>query len=361
MPHPHLQLFSTADESAWRTELPASRSVFGSLEFVRLAEKHNGFAGRLLVLEIGKDRIVYPFFLRPLNVLPFGHPTGSWDTSTPEFTGPFGLTNSSAVCFLREKNELFQKLGAVSEFIHLHPFAVDSALLQADGARLNRELIWVDVTLSNDELWRDHFSYACRKNIRRAQSEAVRVFTATELGDLREFHRIYCSTMDRTQALSSYYFPFDYFKYIFEEMSQSSRFVLAEHQGNVIGAILYLHDKDNAYSYLGGADYTFQNLRPSNAIVYDMISWSRSAGKKALILGGGYKPDDGIVRFKSSFSQLRVPFYTYRQIHMRELYSELEQSWCRHVGPASVPNGFFPSYRAAVPVSEASEEVCVAS
>lgn len=361
MSHPHLQLLSTADESRWQAVLPAGRSVFGSVEFVRLAEKHNGFAGRLMVVQAGHHQVAYPFFIRPLHVLPFRHSSGSWDTTTPDFTGPFGLTSQVVNEFLAAKKNLFREIGAVSEFGHLHPFTIDATLLKEDGAILNRELVWVDSSLSDDDLWREHFSYACRKNIKRAQSESVSVFAASNLGDIREFHRIYCHTMDRAQALSTYYFPLDYFEYIFEHMPHSSRFVLAEHRGNIIGAILYLHDHEHVYSYLGGADYSFQQLRPSNAIVYNTIEWTRAKGKKALVLGGGYRDDDGIFRFKASFSRHRAPFYTYRHVHLPELYSELERNWCQHAGVTALPDGFFPSYRAAIPVRTPSEQVCIAS
>lgn len=354
------QLFSTSDESAWESILPAQRSAFGCLAFARLAEKHHGFTSRLFVVSTDEGEVAYPFFERPLDSLPFTPLAGMWDTATPEFTGPFGLTPQNAKQFLDQKNSTFREIGAVSEFIHLHPFAVDPQLLEGDGGSFNRELIWVDIGLSNEELYEKHFSHACRKNIRRAQAESVQVVPASGREDIREFHRIYCQTMDRNQALSSYYFPVEYFFYIFENLTESSRFALAERKGNIIGAILYLHDQDNVYSYLGGADYAFQNLRPSNAIVYDTICWARSAGKKRLILGAGYRPDDGIFRFKASFSQSRVAFHTYRYIHQPELYQQLTAAWSLHASGGTPPKGYFPAYRAACPAREASEKVCLA-
>jgi hypothetical protein len=96
-------------------------------------------------------------------------------------------------------------------------------------------------------------------------------------------------------------------------------------------------------------------------MVYDIIRWGAMHGKKRLILGGGYRPDDGIFRFKSSFSRNVARFSTYRRIHLPGDYSALEEQWCEHYHQDAIATEYFPSYRSipaeasvAVPVSEGS-------
>ena len=354
-------LYNTHDEAQWRQEFPAERSVFGSVEFAQLAERHCSITARLFVMGIGIDRITYPFYLRPINGLPFDCSGKHCDTVTPEYSGPFGIKSSSAGEFSQLVHESFRDLGVIAEFMHLNPWQVDAALLQDGETSFNREVVWVDVSLSHDNLWTNHFTHACRKNIKRSQSEKLRIFEASCVGDIREFNRIYCDTMDRNQALSSYYFPLEYFVSIFENFGAHSRFVLAEQKGTVIAATLYLHDRENVFSYLGGADYGFQHTRPSNAIVYDTIDWARRLGKKRLVLGGGYRPDDGIFKFKSSFSNLRTPFYVHRRIHLPDQYRDLEEKWCEHFNSTVDRAAYFPSYRSVSPMKEEDELVCDAS
>jgi lipid II:glycine glycyltransferase (peptidoglycan interpeptide bridge formation enzyme) len=166
---------------------------------------------------------------------------------------------------------------------------------------------------------------------------------------VRELHRIYTLTMDRQGASEHHYFPYEYFAAIQERLRRNSRILLAEHDGRVVAATLYLHDGADAYSYLGGADHDAQRVRPTNAIVDEMIRWARAQGKQRLILGGGYSPGDGIFRFKSSFSPLRATFEVYRRVHIPEAYAALVEAWRGRHGGAATDRGFFPPYRASGP------------
>ena len=346
----HHRLIGTSEEDTWRKLLPAGKCVFGSIEFARLQEQHQGRQAKLFMFQHGASRVVYPLLLRPLSELPFvsGATAVKWDSTTPEFTGPFGLERLSAVDFTNAVHRVWSELGVVTEFMHLNPWSEAEQLLPEEAIQYNRDVIWIDTTLSQDELWVQHFSHACRKNLKRAEREGVRVYEASNLDDIREFHRIYRDTMDRNQALSAYYFPLEYFTSIFQTMPQNSRFVMAEHESRIIAATLYLHDEVNMYSYLGGADYEHQAVRPTNAIVCETINWARSRGKKRLVLGGGYQPDDGIFRFKAGFSQLRAAFYTYQQIHLPDQYDVLRDDWHRQQAAASESTPYFPIYRAPV-------------
>ncbi len=138
-----------------------------------------------------------------------------------------------------------------------------------------------------------------------------------------------------------------YFQAIFEEMPSGARFALAEHDGRVIAATLYLHDSDDVYSYLGGADHEHQQLRPTNAVVHDTIRWAREQGKRRLILGGGYRPGDGIFRFKASFSPQRAELELARRVHLPDDLERLTEAWREHNGPGADPGDYFPAYRSA--------------
>jgi hypothetical protein len=341
------RILGVRDRDEWNRVLPAYRSIFGSRTFMSIAAAHNRYEPQLLVVEDCGGVVAYPYFLRPTNTLEFAPDIAAFDSMTPEFTGPIVTGFASADLRRSFKTAIeaeVQKHCIVSEFGHLHPWADHDGLLDMSLTTHDREIVWIDVTLGKDVLWREHFSHACRKNINRSQRENVRVFEAETEDHIREFHRIYLHTMDRNNARSSYYFGLDYFLSIFRELRSNARFILAEHRGRIIASVLYLHDANNVYSYLGGADADSQEARPSNAVIFDTIKWAREYGKKRFILGGGYRPDDGIFRFKSSFSRNLVKFYTYRRIHIPETYAELERLWKERYGSVSVSR-HFPPYR----------------
>jgi hypothetical protein len=344
---------STSDPELWRSYLPASRSVFGSLGYARICEAFRSCSPRLYVLERGNAVVCYPLTLRALAELPFRVETlAKWDSATPDFTGPllFGDDSEIASVFLKQRDARFHNEGIVAEFAHVHPWSQAQQMLGA-GCIYNRDLVWVDVTLDPEELWRNHFDHSCRKNIKRAEKEGVRVFTASEDAHLREFYRIYRLTMEKNNALPGYYFSLEFCRAFQDELPDNARFVMAEYNGHIVAGTLYLHDQNDVFAFLGGADPDFQHVRPTNAVVWETIRWAHRAGKQRLILGGGYRPDDGIFRFKATFSRLRQPFYIYKQIHLRPEYEQFELRCRQHHGLNGEPIGYFPAYR-YVPAGE---------
>jgi hypothetical protein len=351
----NFQILTTADDTGWRAALPAAVTVFGSLEFARIVEKYTDLAARLCVIDSEGFRVAYPFFLRSVTRLPFAIDSSRdvFDTVTPEYTGPMAeapLPADLEKGFTAALDQMFRAEGVVAEFAHIHPWNGQTKLLHTEGIEFNRDIVYVDVTLSEERLWKESFSHACRKNINRASQKRVRIFTASEPTHIAQFHRIYEQTMVRTGALQKYFFPVEYFLDFFNQMPGHSRFTLAEYDGQIVAATLYLHDQANVYSYLGGADHAFQDVRPTNAVVYDTICWARSSAKERLILGGGYRPDDGIFRFKSSFSPLRAQFQVYKHVHLKETYGRLCGAWADYYAAATSTTGFFPAYRATPPL-----------
>jgi serine/alanine adding enzyme len=348
-------VITTGDPGLWNSFLPSHRNVYGGVEFSSIVEQHLDYSARLFVFNEREAVVVYPLFLRPVSKLPFADETWVrvWDSLTPEFTGPlaWGSVTQDTVNGFRESfAEYCRQEQIVAEFARLYPWSSFADLLDKEGVFMDREIIYVNLTLPEESIWRDSFTAACRKNINRARKENVRVYQAGTLEDVREFYRIYIQTMNRRQALANYYFPLSYFTAFFQLMPDRAAFFLAESEHQVIAATLYLHDDNDVYSYLGGADHTFQHMRPTNAIVYEAIRWAQRQGKKRLILGGGYHPDDGIFHFKASFSPLRSRFHVYKHIHLPDKYAALCSAWADHN-----MRGYFPKYRIP-PVATNSRE-----
>lgn len=344
-------LLSIDSEKEWRLALPITRSVFGSFEYARITQTYKGDIAKLFVVQSGRTVVTYPLFLRSLGRLPFVEDKqADWqDSYTPEYTGPSfkGIeVNLNAFDIKNRFHEMCINEQIVAEFAHLHPWTIQSKLLDLASITVDREIVYVDLTLDMNQLWKESFTRACRKNINRSKREDVRVFPASTPDHVHSFYKLYVHTMDRNAALERYYFPLEYFMSFYEMMPDNARFVLSEYQDQIVAGTLYLHDNENIYSFLGGADQAFQYVRPSNAVIYDTIQWGQEQGKLRLVLGGGYKPDDGIFRFKSSFSPNRAQFHVYKKIHLPNEYDQLCSAWSDHFGVGLDDIGFFPIYRA---------------
>jgi len=341
------KFLTTSDAEQWRRHLPARRSVFGSVEYAQLCERVTGICGRLVVMSSEDATISYPMLLRPVSELPFAADIRDrWDATTPDYTGPFYEGNDSALAsgFSTHYNAFARDNGIIAGFAHLHPWSSHRHLL-AEGCSYNRDIVWVDVTISPDVIFPNSLEHSCRKNVNKAEREGVRITTESCDDAIAEFHRIYTGTMQREQAFGRYFFSIDFFKMIRDTMPDNARFVCAWHKGRMIAATLYLHDDNNVYSFLGGADAEFNHLRPTNLVIWKTILWAHESGKSRLILGGGFKPNDGIFRFKATFSPLRQPFYIFKSIHMNQEYALLEERFRNYYSHPETDDAYFPGYR----------------
>jgi hypothetical protein len=352
-------VLTTADADRWRQILPADACVMGSLEYVRIIEQQNGFSARLFVLETGQSTVVYPFFVRPVEDLPFaaGNDQNLQDTFTPEYTGPLYIRSGSpgdpeAKKFADTFANYCRSHGIVAEFAHLSPWHDSGGLLDPTCVMVNREIVHVDLTLGEEDLWTRSLTSDARRQTRQAQKAGVEVRWASSLDDVRAFHRLHAGTMDRRQAKESYRIPLEYFVAIFESMPEHAFIALAEYQGHVVAGGLYFYGGTDVYWHLSAVDLEFSRLRPVNKYVWDTMLWAVGAGKKRMLLGGGYRPDDGVFRFKAGFSPLRTQFCIYRRVHDEHAYQSLLKAWSAYYGMSPSQAGFFPAYRSIPDESE---------
>ncbi len=351
-----VQVLSTNDIGAWHSLLPARRSVFGSVEYATVMQQQLGCKGCLFVCSKDEELIVSPLLLRPVSKLPFApnRQEERWDAVSPEYTGPIALrvaSHTAAREFQKCFAEFCTRERIITLFTHLHPWNWSPGLLEMDHVFLDREIVYVNLTLSEDQIWQECLTKICRKNVKKAHRETVRVFQAETSGDVREFHRVYLETIKRKQLSANYYYSPEYFMEFFQTMPEASRFTLAEYNGQIVAGQLCLYDDIDAYAYRGGMDYTFQSVCPVNALYYEAILWAKSQGKKRLVLGGGVRPNDGIFRFKADFSPLRANFYVYKQVYNSDKYDALCRDWSAYYGCSINVESYFPVYR-SMPVNQ---------
>ena len=344
---------TTAEEEEWRRGLPADFRAGACVEYVRIEESQRGTPARLFVVDFdGRPVVAYPYFLRPVDTLPFaaGVDSGLYDTCTPDYVGPVWLDRELApenapFSFPELFDDHCRDQGIIAEFAHLDPW-ISSALIEPACVSPNREIAWVDLTWSEEEIWLKSLSSDARRQTKQGHRAGVKSRRAATPDDVKEFHRLYHLTMDRHQAADRYRFPLEYFMAFLENMSGNSFFVLAEYQGRVVAGGLFLNDDDTIRWHLSAADRAWSRVRPVNVYLYDTIRDSLGKGWRRMVLGGAYQDGDGVFRFKSNFTRLRADFNTYERLHDVAAHDRLMQSWRRHFGVSSSPERYFPAYRA---------------
>jgi hypothetical protein len=296
--------------------------------------------------------ILYPFLLRPLAAEPWApEGTEGYDLSTPYgYGGPFawGLREGDAERFWSAFDSWATEIGVATSFARLSLFPEHLVPWNGDvvsgGPNVVRQ-----VRLTNGELWNDYRQEA-RKYITRARECGVRIEFDPAGKHLSEFLAVYNATMARRNATSQYYFPRSFFEAFLHSLAGHFTFVHAVVNRQILSSEILLFSQDHAYSFLGGTMPEAFPLGANYLIKDESFKYCRDLGIGAVVLGGGYQPNDGILRYKRHFGASgERPFLLARKTYDADAADRLlearrrwENSRGREWAPAQ---GYFPAYR----------------
>lgn len=191
-----------------------------------------------------------------------------------------------------------------------------------------------------DEMWMD-FKQKVRKNVKKANSFNLSCIFENSGEYLEDFLRIYYSTMNRTDAEDEYYFSKRFYEDL-NEMKDNVMYFHAVYEGKIVSTELVIYGAENCYSYLGGTDREYFDVRPNDYLKYEIIKWAKEKGLRNFVLGGGYGADDGIFQYKLALAPHgEHEFYIGRKIFDRDAYEALVN--LRET--ESLNSRFFPLYR----------------
>lgn len=213
------------------------------------------------------------------------------------------------------------------------------------------ENVIVDVHRSKELQW-DHYEHKVRKNVRKAERAGLRVEIHDRFNNLDTFLDIYHSTMQRRSASDWYFFERPFFQTFVDSFTGS--YIVAEVYNNIneiVSVELILKSDKFLYSYLGGTLKEAFIHAPNDLLKNAVIDYARAHGKDGYVLGGGYKPDDGIFRYKKAFDvDGVVPFFGIRLTASPKVYREMSDqrlAAARIQTPdVTLQAHFFPQYRA---------------
>jgi hypothetical protein len=188
-------------------------------------------------------------------------------------------------------------------------------------------------------LW-SSFKPKVRWMVKKALKNGLTVEEDAEGYRREDFLRVYHATMDRLAASSFYYFDHSYFNGLQVSLKGRFRYFHALWDGVVVSSLLALCSNSRVYLFLLGGLQEYFHLSGNNLVQWYSIMWAQKQGFEEYILGGGFKPYDGIFNFKKSFSpDGLVPFHTGKMIFDKETYLKLKAN---HPNPVT---DYFPEYR----------------
>ena len=230
----------------------------------------------------------------------------------------------------------------VSEFVRYHPMLKNADLSKNfyNVIPLGKT-VFMDIS-SPDTIWANLTSKN-RNMVRKAQKNNVKIHRGQYPEIYRTFKVIYDQTMDSDNAKPYYYFGDAFYDSIRGDLPEESQIFWAELDGNIIAASIILFANGNMHYHLSGSLREYQNLAPTNLLLYEAALWGCENGYKTLHLGGGVgSKEDSLYKFKSAFNRNETAQFSIgKKVYSDNVYNELAL-----MKNTPTSEGFFPKYRA---------------
>lgn len=275
-----------------------------------------------------------------------------YDIVTPYgYGGPVVLSCTDMEKLMAAYREAFSayclEKNIVCEFIRFHLFDNVDVREHYYGETAHMlDNVVVDTTGVYDDIWMN-YEHKVRKNVKKAVQNGLEVCVEQNLDHLEDFLAIYYETMDRNQATDYYYFKRSYFEDIARLLPDNYVYFHVMKDGKVIATELVLCSENYAYSFLGGTNSEYYAVRPNDFLKDAVVRWCNETGRKCFVLGGGYHKDDGIYRYKRSFTKAPdVPFFVGRAVWNQSAYDRLVALRAEEDPGFDRNSAYFPLYRA---------------
>ncbi len=301
----------------------------------------------LLLYENGNDRAMNVVFKRDVATdekfqgkIPEGE---YYDLVSPYGYGGFWGNISDYDSLNQAYNQFCVSKHYICEFVRFELFS--DYHIHYDGETETRTHNVVrSLEMPLDEMWMD-FKQKVRKNVNKANSYGLQIVIENSDDHLQDFLDIYYSTMERSNAENEYYFSTKFYETV-SSMKNNIMFFHVMYEEKIVSTELVIYGSENAYSYLGGTNREYFELRPNDFLKYEIIKWAKGKGLKNFVLGGGYGSDDGIFQYKTCLAPNGiVDFYIGRKIFDEEKYRKLVEIRAMD-NPDCVESSYFPRYRA---------------
>jgi len=300
-----------------------------------------------------KVKVVMPFYMRPITVK--DQKTAYFDVTSPwGYTGPLyrgDIDEKLAKEFWGFVDQWYAENKVVTEFVR---FNFLNSHLYYSGHTVHT-LYNVRGELKEDDIIWDNIQSKTKNKIRNAYKnnlDFVMYHGDISEDKVKEFYDIYISTMDRNQAVDTFYHTLDYFRQFVANNLDCCAIGMVYRDGKAVSTELFLMTDDTIFSFLGGTFSDYFKYRPNDFLKMETIKWAREKGLGFYVIGGGLKDNDSLYQYKKKFFRFDkdLQFFTGRKILNIEAYRELVSMVLpdypvEEFTTDSVSEGYFPKYR----------------
>lgn len=346
------QWLTQADQDEWLGALAVlpreCRDVYFEPAYAALYEKA-GTAAECFVAKDGESTFILPFMRNEI-----ASRQGYFDLGTPYgYGGPLSTTDDPV--FLRGAYHEFCARAVarkcIAMLLKFHPIIGNHRWAEGlfpGGLMRVRATVAVELDMDEGNRWKNIYTHANRKNIKKAVRNGCRVVFGDDVGQWNSFMKLYKETMDANAADGFYYFWAEYFDRIRTLLSK--RYILASCLANdvTVSTLIVLLGETTAHCHLLGTSREWLGIGANNLLHHELILWCKEAGYEWLHIGGGRTDaaDDSLLRFKLNFSDKTRDFVVGEWILNEAIYQELTEQWITAHPGCELPNRLL-SYRSA--------------
>ncbi|MEJ6981348.1 GNAT family N-acetyltransferase [Pedobacter sp. P351] len=270
-------------------------------------------------------------------------------TSVYGYTGPISNIKFEEIdeSFLKNFQTEFLKFlkdgQYVSVFSRLNPFFNQKVVLENFGGLYsNGNTVVIDLRISYKQQIQNYSSSHSRSN-NKLRSMGCTVKEASSSEDIRVFASMYKENMDRIGASSFYYFNDAYFKTILKSTEYQSKLIMAYDGDQAMAGMIITCINGIIQAHLLSTRTEFLHLSPAKLLIDNASIIGRDLNMKYYHLGGGVGfKKDSLFKWKAGFSNLHLPYYSWRYVVDEKVYNSLSAN-------EGIKNAheidFFPLYR----------------
>ena len=300
--------------------------------------------------------VVMPFILR--DILHDDVKSGYYDVTSPwGYNGPLfhpSLSKELIEGFWVAVDAWYKENKVVSEFVRFN-FSENYTFYTGETIHTLRN---VKGKIADWDYFWSNLKSNTRNQFRKAKKEGLTFelhFGKIDEAKVKAFYDVYIGTMNRRDAIDSFYHPLEYFTEFCEKNPRKCAIGLVYENDLAISCELFLISDDTMFSFLGGTSSDHFKLRPNEYLKINAIDWARTQGLTYYMIGGGLSNSetDNLYLYKKKYFPFDddIHFYTGRKIIDKQVYLKLtnENSTDDTLSMEEIEKieeGFFPRYRA---------------
>lgn len=159
----------------------------------------------------------------------------------------------------------------------------------------------IDLTPDDDTRWMNLHSSA-RRAIRKAEKNGVTVRMDGSEAALQAFFNLHLRLRKHKYKMLAQ--PYAFFHNIWRNFIEPGQgtFALAEYDGQVIGAVMFLEWNNKFYYKFNASDLENVQLRPNDPMVWAGSQYAHGRGLRYLDFGLSDSDQEGLIRYKQKFA-----------------------------------------------------------